>query len=109
VNPDAESWLFGGGALFHSLLGAGLVDGIDVAVVPVFRTMRANQVSAGKLDELVDKIRRSELGQLVPIGPLAGLLRRPTLHPERSLGAERCDPAIADGHPMRIASQVLQH
>jgi dihydrofolate reductase len=28
-------WLFGGGQLFHSLLGDGLVDGIDVAVIPV--------------------------------------------------------------------------
>ena len=30
-----DIWLFGGGELFHSLLAARLVDGIDVAVVPV--------------------------------------------------------------------------
>ena len=30
-----DIWLFGGGSLFRSLLGAGLVDAVDVAVVPV--------------------------------------------------------------------------
>jgi dihydrofolate reductase len=35
MKPGKDIWLFGGGALFHSLLGAGLVDGIDVAVIPV--------------------------------------------------------------------------
>jgi dihydrofolate reductase len=30
-----DIWLFGGGELFRSLLGAGLVDGVDVAIVPV--------------------------------------------------------------------------
>ena len=30
-----DIWLFGGGELFRSLLDAGLVDGVDVGVVPV--------------------------------------------------------------------------
>jgi dihydrofolate reductase len=30
-----DIWLFGGGVLFETLLEAGLVDGVDVAVVPV--------------------------------------------------------------------------
>jgi dihydrofolate reductase len=30
-----DIWLFGGGELFRSLLDAGLVDGIDAAIVPV--------------------------------------------------------------------------
>lgn len=30
-----DIWLFGGGELFRSLLGAGLVDTVEVAVVPV--------------------------------------------------------------------------
>jgi dihydrofolate reductase len=30
-----DIWLFGGGLLFRSLLGAGLVDTVEVAVVPV--------------------------------------------------------------------------
>src|SRR5262249_36309980 len=33
--PGKDIWLFGGGRLFHSLLAAGLVDAIDVGVVPV--------------------------------------------------------------------------
>jgi dihydrofolate reductase len=33
--PGKDIWLFGGGELFQSLLNAGLVDGIDVAVIPV--------------------------------------------------------------------------
>ncbi len=35
TKPGKNIWLFGGGELFHSLLGAGLVDGVDVAMVPV--------------------------------------------------------------------------
>lgn len=30
-----DIWLFGGGGLFRSMLDAGLVDGIEVAVIPV--------------------------------------------------------------------------
>jgi len=30
-----DIWLFGGGALFRSLLGAGLVDAVEVSVMPV--------------------------------------------------------------------------
>jgi len=30
-----DIWLFGGGSLFHSLLKAGLVDTVEVAVIPV--------------------------------------------------------------------------
>ncbi len=33
--PGKDIWLMGGGDLFRSLLGAGLVDGVDVAVIPV--------------------------------------------------------------------------
>lgn len=33
--PGKEIWLFGGGELFRSLLAAGLVDRVEVAVVPV--------------------------------------------------------------------------
>ena len=35
TKPGKDIWLFGGGALFHSLLGARLVDGIDIGVIPV--------------------------------------------------------------------------
>jgi dihydrofolate reductase len=33
--PGKDIWLFGGGLLFRSLLDAGLVDAVEVAVVPV--------------------------------------------------------------------------
>jgi dihydrofolate reductase len=33
--PGKDIWLFGGGALFGSMLDAGLVDGVDAAVIPV--------------------------------------------------------------------------
>jgi dihydrofolate reductase len=33
--PGRDIWLFGGGALFRSLLAAGLVDMVEIAVIPV--------------------------------------------------------------------------
>jgi dihydrofolate reductase len=33
--PGKDIWLFGGGSLFRSLLDAGLVDAVEVAVIPV--------------------------------------------------------------------------
>jgi dihydrofolate reductase len=30
-----DIWLFGGGSLFHSLLELGLVDAVEVAIIPV--------------------------------------------------------------------------
>jgi dihydrofolate reductase len=35
AKPGRDIWLFGGGALFRSLLDAGLVDSVEVAVIPV--------------------------------------------------------------------------
>lgn len=32
--PDKDIWLFGGGALFRSLAEAGMVDTVEVAVIP---------------------------------------------------------------------------
>jgi dihydrofolate reductase len=35
-SPEGKPlWLWGGGDLFRSLAGAGLVDGIDIAVIPI--------------------------------------------------------------------------
>jgi dihydrofolate reductase len=33
--PGKDIWLFGGGDLFRSLAGAGLVDSVEVAIIPV--------------------------------------------------------------------------
>jgi dihydrofolate reductase len=35
AEPGKDIWLFGGGSLFGSLLGAGLVDTVEVAVMPI--------------------------------------------------------------------------
>lgn len=35
ARPGRDLWLFGGGALFGSLLDAGLVDAVEVAIIPV--------------------------------------------------------------------------
>ena len=35
AKPGKDIWLFGGGSLFRSLLELGLVDDVDVAVIPV--------------------------------------------------------------------------
>jgi dihydrofolate reductase len=35
AKPGRDIWLFGGGALFRTLLDAGLVDTVEVAVIPV--------------------------------------------------------------------------
>ena len=35
ANPGKDIWLFGGGALFRSLAEAGMVDSVEVSVVPV--------------------------------------------------------------------------
>ena len=35
AKPGRDIWLYGGGSLFRSLLDAGLVDSVEVAVIPV--------------------------------------------------------------------------
>jgi dihydrofolate reductase len=35
AEPGKDIWLFGGGSLFRSLLGLGLVDTVEVAIIPV--------------------------------------------------------------------------
>jgi dihydrofolate reductase len=35
AQPGKDIWLFGGGALFRSLLSEGLVDSVEVAIMPV--------------------------------------------------------------------------
>ena len=35
TSPGKDIWLFGGGELFQSMLSQGLVDAVEIAVVPV--------------------------------------------------------------------------
>ena len=45
--PGKDIWLFGGGELFRSLLDAGLVDTIEIAVVPILLSRGVPLLSAG--------------------------------------------------------------
>ena len=53
AKPGKDMWLFGGGALFQSLLDMRLVDGLDVAIVPV--------LLGGGVPFLPSALRRSSL------------------------------------------------
>lgn len=63
LEPGSDQWLelFDTAAAERGQIPADLMSNSDVVEkLPVlFRTMRAKQVTADKLDELVDKIRRS--------------------------------------------------
>ena len=53
AQPGKDIWLFGGGVLFRSLLELGLVDSVEVAVIPA--------LLGGGLPLLPDTSRRAEL------------------------------------------------
>lgn len=48
AEPGKDIWLFGGGVLFRSLLDAGLVDCVEVAVSPILLGSGVPLVPAGK-------------------------------------------------------------
>ncbi len=48
AQPGKDIWLFGGGALFRSLLDAGLVDTVEVGVMPVLLSEGVPLLPAGK-------------------------------------------------------------
>lgn len=45
--PGKDIWLFGGGELFRSVLDAGLIDTIEVAVMPILLSQGIPLLSAG--------------------------------------------------------------
>ena len=51
--PGGDIWLFGGGELFRSLLDAGLVDTVEVAVMPVLLSDGVPLLPAGAATKLV--------------------------------------------------------
>ncbi len=53
ARPGRDIWLFGGGALCRSLLDAGLVDTVEVAVMPVLLGSGIPIVAAGGTTKLV--------------------------------------------------------
>lgn len=52
AQPGKDIWLFGGGILFRFLLDAGLVDGIDVSVMPVMLGSGTPLLTAGRRQSL---------------------------------------------------------
>lgn len=50
--PGRDIWLYGGGVLFRSLLEAGLVDTVEIAVIPVLLGSGVPLVPAGALARL---------------------------------------------------------
>jgi dihydrofolate reductase len=52
AQPGKDIWLFGGGVLFRFLLDAGLVDGIDVSVMPVMLGSGTPLVTEGRRQTL---------------------------------------------------------
>lgn len=53
AKPGRDIWLFGGGALCRTLLDAGLVDTVEVAVMPVLLGSGIPLVAAGGTTKLV--------------------------------------------------------
>jgi dihydrofolate reductase len=53
AKPGRDIWLYGGGTLFRSLLDAGLVDTVEVAVVPVLLGAGVPLVPPGAATKLV--------------------------------------------------------
>jgi dihydrofolate reductase len=53
AKPGRDIWLFGGGALFRTLLDAGLVDNVELAVMPVLLGSGIPVLPPGRLARLV--------------------------------------------------------
>jgi dihydrofolate reductase len=53
AKPGRDIWLFGGGSLFRSLLDAGLVDTVEIAVMPVLLGAGIPLLPPGALTKLV--------------------------------------------------------
>jgi dihydrofolate reductase len=53
AKPGRDIWLFGGGSLFRSLLDAGLVDTVELAVVPVLLGSGVPLLPPGSTTKLV--------------------------------------------------------
>jgi dihydrofolate reductase len=53
AKPGRDIWLYGGGDLFRSLLDAGLVDSVEVAVIPVLLGSGVPLLPAGTTTKLV--------------------------------------------------------
>ena len=46
--PGKDIWLFGGGSMFRTLADAGLVDTVEVAIMPVLLSQGVPLLAAGR-------------------------------------------------------------
>ncbi len=58
LNPKKDIWLFGGGTLFRYLLDQGLVDRVEVSVIPILLGSGIRLVPDGRAHDL--RLLRSE-------------------------------------------------
>jgi len=59
--PGKDIWLFGGGELFRSVLDAGLIDTVEVAVVPVMLSQGVPLLPAGSRSPVLELIEAKPL------------------------------------------------
>jgi dihydrofolate reductase len=59
--PGKDIWLFGGGELFRSVLDAGLIDTVEVAVVPVMLSQGVPLLPAGSRSPVLKLIEAKPL------------------------------------------------
>ena len=79
VKPGRDIWLFGGGELFRTLLDAGLVDTVELAVMPVLLGQGIPVLPPGALATLVlsDVKRLTASGIVVLAYSVSGSTGRP--------------------------------
>jgi dihydrofolate reductase len=89
AEPGKDIWLSGGGVLFRYLLDAGLMNGIDVAVVPVLLGSGVPLLPEGqrcRLKLVESKARPSRIVMLkydIMLGPAAAGSKPPATHQNR--------------------------
>lgn len=59
--PGKDIWLFGGGSLFRSVLDAGLIDTVEVAVIPVMLSQGVPLLPAGARSPVLKLIEAKPL------------------------------------------------
>jgi len=63
--PGKDIWLFGGGELFRSVLDAGLIDTVEVAVVPVMLSQGVPLLPAGPCSPVLELIEAKPLPTVI--------------------------------------------
>jgi dihydrofolate reductase len=103
--PGGDIWLFGGGELFRSLLDAGLVDTVEVALMPVLLSEGIPLLPAGAAARLVladEKVLRASgiialsyavAGARLPAPPVRYVRARKPRRKARAKAASRSKPA----------------